>query len=164
MSFEVFMQVWCLQKSKLWWKQGKTGKKNQDSAIFAQHIPCVNLLLCQFSKMHALGPFPKSQCEFHRNANLVRTLCEFVFGTNFQNHALCLGIPQECEIFAQHKVSCEICTSSLKVVFSSPNAKLLLHFSQHLSSDHPIPSLNPFSSSFPILSTTMAAHLHSSTP
>ncbi|KAL6313635.1 hypothetical protein AAG906_008140 [Vitis piasezkii] len=60
----------------------KTGEKNQDSAIFAQHfllceifarhIPCANLLLYQFSKMHALGPFPKSQCEFHRNANLVR--------------------------------------------------------------------------------------------
>ena len=29
MSFEVFMQVWCLQKSKLWWKQGKTGEKSQ---------------------------------------------------------------------------------------------------------------------------------------
>ena len=123
MSFEVFMQVWCLQKSKLWWKQGKTGEKNQDSAIFAQHfllceifaqhIPCANLLLCQFSKMHALCPFPKSQCEFHRNANLVRTLCEFIFGTNFQSHALCLGIPQECEIH----------TSSLKVVFLSSKAK-----------------------------------------
>ena len=103
-----------------------------------------------FQKMHALGPFPKSQCEFHRNANLVRTLCEFVFGTNFQNHALCLGIPQECEIFAQHNGLCEIRTSSLKVVFSSSNAKFLLHFSQYLSSDHPIPSLSPFSSSFPI--------------
>ena len=113
MSFEVFMQVWCLQKSKLWWKQGKIREKNQDSAIFAQHIPCANLLLCQFSKMHALCPFPKSQCEFHRNANLVRTLCEFIFGTNFQSHALCLGIPQECEIH----------TSSLKVVFSSSKAK-----------------------------------------
>ena len=29
MSFEVFMQVWCFQKSKLWWKQRKTGEKNQ---------------------------------------------------------------------------------------------------------------------------------------
>ncbi|RVW68539.1 hypothetical protein CK203_063701 [Vitis vinifera] len=67
-------------------------------------------------------------------------------------------------IFAQHKVSCEICTSSLKAVFSSSNAQFLLHFSQHLSSDHPIPSLSPFSSSFPTLSTTMAAHLHNSTP
>ena len=33
MSFEVFMQVWCLQKSKLWWKQGKTGEKSQNRAI-----------------------------------------------------------------------------------------------------------------------------------
>ena len=121
-----------------------------------------------FKKKHALGPFPKSLMRISQEcepcANLVRTLCEFIFGTNFQNHALCLGTPQECEIFAQHKVSCEICISSLKVVFSSPNAKLLLHFSQHLSSDHPIPSLSPFSSSFPILSTTMATHLHNSTP
>ena len=30
MSFEVFMQVWCLQKLKLWWKQGKTGEKSQN--------------------------------------------------------------------------------------------------------------------------------------
>ncbi|KAL6312295.1 hypothetical protein AAG906_008992 [Vitis piasezkii] len=37
------------------------------------------------------------------------------------------------------------------VVFSSSNAQFLLHFSQHLSSDHPIPSLSPFSSSFPTL-------------
>ena len=33
MSFEVFMQVWCLQKSKLWWKQRKTGEKSQNRAI-----------------------------------------------------------------------------------------------------------------------------------
>ena len=33
MIFEVFMQVWCLQKSKLWWKQGKTGEKSQNRAI-----------------------------------------------------------------------------------------------------------------------------------
>ena len=29
MSFEVFMQVWCLQKSKLWWKQGRKAKTEQ---------------------------------------------------------------------------------------------------------------------------------------
>ena len=142
-------------------KQGRKAKTQQNShhpfplcEIFAQHIP-----LCEFSfvtnfQKHALGPFPKSQCEFHRNANLVKALCEFIFVTNFQNHALCLGEPQECEIR----------TSSLKVMFSSSNSKLLLHFPQHLSSDHPFPSLSSSPSSFPILNTTMAAHLHSSTP
>ena len=113
MIFEVFMQVWCLQKSKLWWKQGKTGEKNQDSEIFARHNPCAKMLLCQFPKSMLSVPSQNPLCEFHRNANLVRTLCEIIFGKNFQNHALCLGTPQECEIFAQHKVSCEICTSSL---------------------------------------------------
>ena len=33
MSFEVFMQVWCLQKSKLLWKQRQTGEKSQNRAI-----------------------------------------------------------------------------------------------------------------------------------
>ena len=156
---------------KSWWKQGKIGEKKPRLShfrttlpvvsIFARHIPCAKMLLCQFSKNACSRSLTKIPCA---NFTGMRTLCEFVFGTNFQNHALCLGTPQECEIFAQHKVSCEICTSSLKVVFSSPNAKLLLHFSQHLSSDHPIPSLSPFSSSFPTLSTTMAAHLHNSTP
>ena len=113
MSFEVFMQVWCLQKSKLWWKQGKTGEKNQDSEIFARHNPCAKMLLCQFPKSMLSVPSQNPLCEFHRNANLVRTLCEFIFGTNFQSHALCLGIPQECEIH----------TSSLKAVFSSSKAK-----------------------------------------
>ena len=107
--------------------KAKQGRKNQDLAIFAQHFllceifarhnPCAKMLLCQFPKSMLSVPSQNPLCEFHRNANLVRTLCEFIFGTNFQNHALCLGTPQECEIFAQHKVSCEICTSSLKAVF-----------------------------------------------
>ena len=160
---------------KSWWKQGKTGEKKPRLSHFRTTLPvvrnfrtthplCENAFVPILKKCMLSVPSQNPLCEFHRNANLVQTLCEFVFGTNFQNHALCLGTPQECKIFAQHKVSCEICTSSLKVVFSSPNAKLLLHFSQHLSSDHPIPSLSPFSSSFPTLSTTMAAHLHNSTP
>ena len=115
--------------------KAKQGRKNQDSAIFAQHIPYANLLLCQFSKMHALCPLPKSQCEFHRNANLVWTLCEFVFMTNFQNHALCLGEPQECEIHI----------SSLKAIFCSSNSKLLLHFSQAKDSSHSFFIRNPLS-------------------
>ena len=121
MSFEVFMQVWCLQKSKLWWKQGKTGEKNQDSAIFAQHIPCANSLLCQFSKIHALSPFPKSQCEFHKNANLVRIR----FCDKISNHALYLGELQECEIFAQH--SHNTCTTYC-VVRNSHNTPLVRNF------------------------------------
>ena len=121
-------------------------------AKFSHDTSLVRKCFCaNFKKNACSRSLPKIPC-----ANFIgmQTLCEFVFGTNFQNHALCLGTPQECEI----------CTSSLKVVFSSPNVKLLLHFSQHLSSDHPFPSLSHFSSSFPTLSTTMAAHLHNSTP
>ncbi|RVW59157.1 putative mitochondrial protein [Vitis vinifera] len=36
------------------------------------------------------------------NANLVRTLCEFVFCANFQNHALCLG---ESQLFPPSKAT-----------------------------------------------------------
>ena len=93
--------------------KAKQGRKNQDSAIFARHNPCAKMLLCQFPKSMLSVPSQNPLCEFHRNANLVRTLCEFIFGTNFQSHALCLGIPQECEIH----------TSSLKVVFLSSKAK-----------------------------------------
>ena len=38
MSFEVFMQVWCLQKSKLWWKQGKTGRKAKTEQFAPPHF------------------------------------------------------------------------------------------------------------------------------
>ena len=65
----------------------------------------------------------------------MRTLCEFVFVTNFQNHALCLGEPQECEIHI----------SSLKAIFCSSNSKLLLHFSQAKDSSHSFFIRNPLS-------------------
>ena len=136
--FCVNIQVGKLEEWSHGENKGKQGRKNQDTAIFAQqetllvvrnfrttHPLCENAFVPIFKKCMLSVPL----CEFYRNANLVRTLCEFVFGTNFQNHALCLGTPQECKIFAQHKVSCEICTSSLKVVFSSSNAQFLLHFS-----------------------------------
>ena len=122
--------------------------------------------LCEFAFVPIFKKCMLSVPSQNLSANFIgmRTLCEFVFVTKFQNHALCLGEPQECEIFAQHIVLCKIRTSSLKAMFSSSNSKLLLHFSHHLSSDHPFPSLSSSSSSSPILSTTMAAHLHSSTP
>ena len=178
MWFELFfcvnMQVGKLEEWSHGENKGKQGRKTKTQQFshntscctkFSHNTSLVWICFCaNFQKMHALGPFPKSQCEFHKNANLVQTLCEFVFVTKFQNHALCLGEAQECEIFAQHIVLCEIRTSSLKAMFSSLNSKLLLHFSQHLSSNHPFPSLSPSPSSSLILSTTMAAHLHSSTP
>ena len=116
--------------------------------------------LCEFAFVPIFKKCMLSVPSQNLSANFtgIRTLCEpcanSFFVTKFQSHALYLGEPQECESR----------TSSLKAVFSSSNTKLLLHFSQYLSSDHPIPSLSPFSSSFPILNTTMAAHLHSSTP
>ena len=96
------------------------------------HPLCENAFVAISKKNMLSVPSQNPLCEFHRNANLMRTLCEFVFGTNFQNHALCLGTSQECEI----------CISSLKAVFSSSNAKVLLHFFQHLSFDQPIPTLH----------------------
>ena len=126
------------------WKQGRKTKTQQNShhpfplcEIFAQHIP-----LCEFSfvtnfKKHALGPFPKSQCEFHRNANLVRIR----FCANFQNHALCLGEPQECEIFALPITLCEIHISSLKAIFSS--SILSFFFFNSLNTSFPITYFHP---------------------
>ena len=38
MSFEVFMQVWCLQKSKLWWQQGKQGRKAKTEQFVPPHF------------------------------------------------------------------------------------------------------------------------------
>ncbi|RVW73783.1 hypothetical protein CK203_058279 [Vitis vinifera] len=111
----------------------KQGRKTKTQQFSHNNIPCANLLLCQFSKMHALGPFQNLSANFTKNANLVRTLCEFVFVTNFQNHALYLGKPQECEIR----------TSSLKAMFSSSNSKLLLHFSQTKDSSHGFFIRNP---------------------
>ena len=151
MSFEVFMQVWCLQKSKLWWKQGKTGEKNQDSAIFvqhfllcenfaqhfllcenfAQHIPCVNLLLCQFQKCMLSVPSQNLSANFTR----MRTLCEFVFVTKFQNHALCHGEPQECEIFAQHSHNILCCA---KLAQHPPLCEFLSFFIPTLPNPKPL--------------------------
>ena len=123
MSFEVFMQVWCLQKSQLWWKQGKTGEKKPRLSHFRTTLLVVRNFrttqpLCEnafvpISKKHALGPFSKSLVRISQECEPCANLVRIRFWDKFQNHALCLGTPQECEIFAQHKVSCEICTSSL---------------------------------------------------
>ena len=129
-------------------KQGRKAKTQQNShhpfplcEIFAQHIP-----LCEFSfvtnfQKACSRSLPKSQCQNNRNANLVRTLCEFAFVTNFQNHALCLGEPQECEIFALPITLCEIRTFSLKVVFSS--SILSLFFFNSLNTSFPITPFHP---------------------
>ena len=146
------------------------GEKPRLSKIRTTHSPCakfshntslVRIRICaNFQKCMLSVPSQNLSANFTG----MRTLCEFVFVTNFQNHALCLGEPQECKIFAQYTVLCESHTSSLKVVFSSSNSKLLFHLSQYLSSDHPFPSLSSSPSSSAILKTTMAAHLHSFTP
>ena len=132
-------------------------------AKFAQHHPLVWILFCgQFSKSMLSIPSKISV----RKCTRMQTLCEFSFVTNFQKkHALCLGEPQECEIFALPITMCEIRTFSLKAIYSSSNSKLvLLQFSQHLSSDHPCPSTGSSPSSSPILNPTMAANLKSFTP
>ena len=86
MSFEVFMQVWCLQKSQLWWKQGKTGEKKPRLSHFRTTLLVVRNFrttqpLCEnafvpISKKHALGPFSKSLVRISQEcepcANLVR--------------------------------------------------------------------------------------------
>ena len=61
MSFEVFMQVWCLQKSKLWWKQGRKAKTEQFAPPhfsncwehfdhFLKFISCVLYLVSKLGK------------------------------------------------------------------------------------------------------------------
>ena len=99
---------------------------------FRTTLPVVRICFCaNFQKCMLSVP---SQ---NLSANLtgMRTLCEFVFVTNFQNHALCLGEPQECEIHI----------SSLKAIFCSSNSKLLLHFSQAKDSSHSFFIRNPLS-------------------
>ena len=87
--------------------------------IFAQHIPCAKfshntslVLICFCANFQKCMLSVHSQ-NLSANFTGMRTLCEFIFRTNFQSHALCLGIPQECEIH----------TSSLKVEFSYSKAK-----------------------------------------
>ena len=60
--------------------------------------------LCEFAFMPIFKKCMLSVPSQNLSANFtgMRTLCEFVFVTKFQNHALCHGEPQECEIFAQH--------------------------------------------------------------
>ena len=55
MSFEVFMQVWCLQKSKLWWKQGKTGEKSQKQSNSHHPISATvgNISITSWRSFHA---------------------------------------------------------------------------------------------------------------
>ena len=126
--------------------------------IFAQHIP-----LCEFSfvtnfQKHALGLFLKSQCENHRNANLVRI-------------RFCDQFSKPCSLswrttgMRNFRTTHHLVRNS-HFLFTSRfllfNSKLvLLQFSQHLFSDHPIPSTRSSPSSFPVLNPTMAAHLHS---
>ena len=55
--------TWCLQKSKFWWKQGKTGEKSQNRAIrtigncwehfdhFPKFISCVLYLVSNLGKL-----------------------------------------------------------------------------------------------------------------
>ena len=96
-------------------KQGRKAKTQQNShhpilwcKIRTTH-PLVRILFCdQFSKSMLSVPTQKKK----KKITGMRTLCEFAFVTNFQNHALCLGEPQECEIFALPITLCEIRTSS----------------------------------------------------
>ncbi|RVW85797.1 hypothetical protein CK203_055399 [Vitis vinifera] len=78
-------------------------------AKFRTTQPLCENAFVPISKKHALGPFSKSLVRISQECEPCANLVRIHFGTNFQSHALCLGIPQECEIH----------TSSLKVVFSS---------------------------------------------
>ena len=151
MSFEVFMQVWCLQKSKLWWKQGKTGEKSQDSAKFALPIPLVRNFrtthpLCEFAfvpifKNACSQSLPKISVRISQECEPCANLVRIRFCDKISNHALCHGEPQECEIFAQPISLCEIRTSSLKAIFSS--LILSFFFFNSLNTSLPITHFHP---------------------
>ena len=160
---------------KSWWKQGKTGEKSQDTAKFAPPIPLVRnfrtthplvrILFCdKFSKACSWS-FLKSQCENHRNANLVRTLCEFVFLRQFSKPC---SLSWRTIGMRNFRTTHHIVRNShflFKSHFLLFNSKLLLlQFSQHLSSDPPFPSTRSSPSSYLIMNPTMAANLHSLTP
>ena len=82
LGFDVNMQVGKLEE----WSQGENRGKQWRKAktqgishhptpwceIWTTLPPCAKLPLWAFSKNHALGPYPKSQCENHKNANIVR--------------------------------------------------------------------------------------------
>ena len=125
------------------------GDKTRLSKIRTPFTLCEFHFCTTFQKLHALGPL----CEFHRNANLVRTLCEFVFCANFQNHALCLGESQVCENFAHHFPLCEI-----HFLFKS----FVLHFKDLASSS--ILSKPLFRSPIAIHKAPFLHHPSSSTP
>ena len=160
------LEEWSQGENKGKW--GRKAKTQQNShhpfplcEIFAQHIP-----LCEFSfvtnfQKHALGPFPKSQCEFHRNANLVWIhFCDKFSKPCFLSWRT-TGM-RNFRTTHHHVRNSHFLFKSHVLLFNSKF--LLLQFSQHLSSDHPFPSLSSSPSSFPILNTTMAAHPHSFTP
>ena len=107
---------------------------------FRTTLPVVRIFrtthpLCEFAFVPIFKKCMLSVPSQNLNAKItgIRTLCEFVFVVNFQNHALCLGEPQECEIHI----------SSLKAIFSSSNSKLLLHFSQAKDLSHSFFIRNP---------------------
>ena len=129
--FCVNMQVGKLEEWSHGENKGKQGRKTKTQQ-FSHNTSLVRICFCaNFQKCMLSVPSQNLSANFTG----MRTLCEFVFVTNFQNHALCLGEPQECEIHI----------SSLKAIFSSSNSKLLLHFSQAKDSSHSFFIRNPLS-------------------
>ena len=157
------------------WKQGKTGEKSQDTAKFAPPIPLVRnfctthppvrIRFCdQIFKSMLSVPTQNLSAKITG----MRTLCE-----PCANSFLC-QFSKPCSLswrtigMRNFRTTHHLVRNShflFKSHFLLFNSKLLLlQFSQHLSSDHPFPSLSSSPSSSPILNTTMAAHPHSFTP
>ena len=144
------MQVGKLEE----WSQGE----------FRTTLPLyAKLPLWAFSKKHALGPYPNSQCENAQECEPCAKLPLWPFSKK--------TCSQSWKIFGMRKFShftIHLMRNShlfFKSRFLFLKSKLVLfQSSQHLFSDHSFPSIRSSPSSSPILNPTMAGHLKSFIP
>ena len=128
-------------------------------AKFSHNTPLMRKCFCgNFQKNMLSVPSQNPLCEFHRNANHMPTICEFVFETNLQNHALCLGTHRNAKFLHNIRVMrnlhflfkdrvllfpCSISSSILTApLFQSPNPflKFLFFIIPHSQHHHGSPS------------------------
>ncbi|RVW24088.1 hypothetical protein CK203_091322 [Vitis vinifera] len=109
--------------------------------------------LCEFAFVPIFKKCMLSVPSQNLSANFtgMRTLCEFVFVTKFQNHALYFGEPQECEIFAQHIVLCETRTTP-------PLCEFLSFFIPTLPNPKPLSLVLNCSKWFNLLNSKSTSH------
>ena len=159
-GFCVNMQVGKLEE----WSQGKTGEKSQDPAKFAPPYPlCAKLPLWAFSKKHALGPYPKSQCEKAQECEPCAKLPLWPFSKKACSRSWKISRMRKFSHFTIHLVRNSHLFFKSRFLFLKSKL-VLLQSSQHHFSDHSFPSTRSSPLSSPILNPTMAGHLKSFIP